>query len=64
MRAAGKEVAFTPVEEVAEFVVAGIRADRFWLLPASERSDAQIRARARSMLDRANPSYLESFILD
>jgi NAD(P)-dependent dehydrogenase (short-subunit alcohol dehydrogenase family) len=64
MRAAGKEVAFTPVEEVAEFVVAGIRADRFWLLPESERSDAQIRARARSMLDRANPSYLESFILD
>ncbi|MEU9153411.1 SDR family NAD(P)-dependent oxidoreductase [Streptomyces sp. NPDC048417] len=64
MRAAGEEVAFTPVEEVAEFVVAGIRAGRFWLLPQSERSDAQIRARARSMLDRANPSYLENFILD
>ncbi|WP_217544046.1 SDR family NAD(P)-dependent oxidoreductase [Streptomyces sp. GbtcB6] len=64
MREAGKEVRFTPVEEVAEFVVAGIRADRFWLLPAGEHSDAQIRARARSMLDRANPSYLESFILD
>ncbi|MEV7318787.1 SDR family NAD(P)-dependent oxidoreductase [Streptomyces sp. NPDC093970] len=64
MRAAGREVAFTPVEEVAESVVAGIRADRFWLLPESERSDAQIRARARSMLDRVNPSYLESFILD
>ncbi|MFG3025754.1 SDR family NAD(P)-dependent oxidoreductase [Streptomyces sp. NPDC048254] len=64
MRAAGKEVAFMPVEEVAEFVVAGIRADRFWLLPESGHSDAQIRARARSMLDRANPSYLESFILD
>ncbi|MFD4508977.1 SDR family NAD(P)-dependent oxidoreductase [Streptomyces sp. NPDC058457] len=64
MREAGKEVAFTPVEEVAESVVAGIRADRFWLLPPSEHSDAQIRARARSMLDRANPSYLESFILD
>ncbi|WP_406461258.1 SDR family NAD(P)-dependent oxidoreductase [Streptomyces sp. NBC_01622] len=64
MRAAGKEVAFTPVEEVAGLVVDGIRADRFWLLPESEHSDAQIRARARSMLDRANPSYLESFILD
>ncbi|MEU5313463.1 SDR family NAD(P)-dependent oxidoreductase [Streptomyces sp. NPDC021562] len=64
MRAAGKEVRFTPVEEVADFVVAGIRADRFWLLPDSEHSDAQIRARARSMLDRANPSYLESFVLD
>ncbi|MEU8590649.1 SDR family NAD(P)-dependent oxidoreductase [Streptomyces sp. NPDC048664] len=64
MKAAGKEVAFTPVEEVADLVVEGIRADRFWLLPRSERSDTQIRARARSMLDRANPSYLENFILD
>ncbi|MFK0155795.1 SDR family NAD(P)-dependent oxidoreductase [Streptomyces sp. NPDC090493] len=64
MRAAGKEVAFTPVEEVAGFVVAGIRADRFWLLPESGHSDARIRARARSMLDRTNPSYLENFILD
>ncbi|WP_019067425.1 SDR family NAD(P)-dependent oxidoreductase [Streptomyces hokutonensis] len=64
MKAAGKDVAFTPVEEVADLVVDGIRADRFWLLPESEHSDAQIRARAASMLDRANPSYLESFILD
>ena len=64
MKEAGKEVAFTPVEEVADLVVDGIRADRFWLLPESEHSDAQIRARAASMLDRANPSYLESFILD
>ncbi|MFI1069703.1 SDR family NAD(P)-dependent oxidoreductase [Streptomyces puniciscabiei] len=64
MREAGEEVRFTPVEEVAALVVAGIREDRFWLLPASEHSDAQIRARARSMLDRANPSYLESFVLD
>ncbi|MET7682973.1 SDR family NAD(P)-dependent oxidoreductase [Streptomyces sp. NPDC005423] len=64
MKEAGREVEFTPVEEVAGLVVDGVRADRFWLLPGSERSDAQIRARAASMLDRANPSYLESFILD
>ena len=64
MKEAGQEVAFTPVEEVAEHVVDGIRADRFWILPESEHSDRQIRARAQSMLDRANPSYLESFILD
>ncbi|MFF5029302.1 SDR family NAD(P)-dependent oxidoreductase [Streptomyces collinus] len=64
MRAAGHEVRFTPVEEVADLVVDGVRADRFWLLPASEHSDAQIRARARSMLERAAPSYLERFILD
>ena len=64
MKEAGHEVAFTPVEEVAEHVVDGIRADRFWMLPESEHSDRQIRARSRSMLDRADPSYLESFILD
>jgi NAD(P)-dependent dehydrogenase (short-subunit alcohol dehydrogenase family) len=64
MREAGHEVAFTPVEEVAEHVVDGIRADRFWMLPPSEHSDRQIRARARSMLDRADPTYLESFVLD
>ncbi|MFP3990407.1 SDR family NAD(P)-dependent oxidoreductase [Streptomyces sp. E11-3] len=64
MREAGQEVRFTPVEEVADFVAEGIRADRFWLLPESEHSDRQIRARSQSMLDRANPAYLESFILD
>lgn len=64
MRDAGHEVTFTPVEEVAALVVDGIRADRFWMLPESERSDRQIRARSQSMLDRADPSYLESFILD
>ncbi|MYW66621.1 SDR family NAD(P)-dependent oxidoreductase [Streptomyces sp. SID8379] len=64
MKAAGKEVEFTPVEEVADLVAEGIAADRFWLLPESEHSDRQIKARSRSMLDRANPAYLESFILD
>ncbi|MFD7015597.1 SDR family NAD(P)-dependent oxidoreductase [Streptomyces sp. NPDC059928] len=64
MKAAGREIEFTPVESVAAEVVDGIRADRFWMLPASEHSDRQIRARSQSMLDRANPSYLESFILD
>ena len=29
---------------------AGIREDRFWILPASDRTDATIRARAESML--------------
>lgn len=64
MKEAGHEIAFTPVEEVAGSVVDGIRADRFWMLPPGEHSDRQIRARARSMLDRSAPSYLERFILD
>ncbi|WP_326808900.1 SDR family NAD(P)-dependent oxidoreductase [Streptomyces sp. NBC_01775] len=64
MREAGQEVRFTPVEDVADVVVTGIEEDRFWMLPPSEHSDAQIRARARSMLERANPDYLETFVLD
>ncbi|MET7944753.1 SDR family NAD(P)-dependent oxidoreductase [Streptomyces sp. NPDC005302] len=64
MKEAGHDVQFTPVEQVADLVAEGIRDDRFWLLPESEHSDRQIRARSQSMLDRADPSYLESFILD
>ncbi|MEV3856585.1 SDR family NAD(P)-dependent oxidoreductase [Streptomyces sp. NPDC050095] len=64
MKEAGQEIEFTPVEQVADLVADGIAADRFWLLPESEHSDRQIRARSQSMLDRANPAYLESFILD
>jgi hypothetical protein len=54
----GIELVYTPVEEVAGAVVDAIRADRFWILPASERSDQQIRARADSMLTRSNPTYI------
>ncbi|MET9893033.1 SDR family NAD(P)-dependent oxidoreductase [Streptomyces sp. NPDC006465] len=64
MEQAGHDVRFTPVEQVADLVAEGIRGDRFWLLPESEHSDGQIRARSQSMLDRVNPSYLENFILD
>lgn len=59
MRAAGIEPDYTPVESVAEETLAGIREDRFWILPASRRTDAKIRARADSMLERSAPTYLE-----
>jgi hypothetical protein len=64
MKEAGQEVVFTPVEDVADEVWRGIGADRFWMMPPSEHSDRQIRARSQSMLDRSEPSYLEHFILD
>jgi NAD(P)-dependent dehydrogenase (short-subunit alcohol dehydrogenase family) len=60
MAAAGMDVEYTPVEEVAERVVAGIRAGAFWILPPSERTDETIRARAESMLRRENPDYLRA----
>jgi NAD(P)-dependent dehydrogenase (short-subunit alcohol dehydrogenase family) len=56
---AGVELEYTPVEEVAERVVDGIRAGRFWILPPSEGTDARIEARTASMLGRENPTYLQ-----
>lgn len=49
---------YTPVDEVAGRVVDAIRDETFWILPPSERTDSQIRARAESMLARANPVYI------
>ena len=50
---------YTPVEEVAARVVDAVRAGTFWILPPSERTDQQIRARADSMLGRTNPTYIK-----
>ncbi|MFG2006405.1 SDR family NAD(P)-dependent oxidoreductase [Spirillospora sp. NPDC048911] len=58
MRAHGLEPEFTPVEEVADRVVEGVRDGRFWILPPSDRTDAMIRARAESMRARSAPTYL------
>jgi NAD(P)-dependent dehydrogenase (short-subunit alcohol dehydrogenase family) len=59
LRAAGIEPDYTPVEAVAEETVVAVREGRFWILPASERTDRTIRARADSMLARSAPTYLE-----
>ena len=58
MKAAGVQIAYTPVEEVAERVVAGVLANDFWIHPQSDRGDAQLLARTDSMLHRTNPTYL------
>ncbi len=58
MAAAGITPEYTEPAEVAGQVVDGVRAGRFWILPKSEPIDAAIRARADSMLARANPTYL------
>jgi NAD(P)-dependent dehydrogenase (short-subunit alcohol dehydrogenase family) len=61
MSDSGIEVQYTPVEEVAGRVVDAVRGGDFWILPPSERSDEQIRARADSMLKRENPTYLHEY---
>ncbi len=59
MRAAGIEPNYTPVEAVAEEAFRGIQEQRFWILPASDRTDQKIRARAESQLTRSDPTYVE-----
>jgi NAD(P)-dependent dehydrogenase (short-subunit alcohol dehydrogenase family) len=58
LAAAGLPFEETPLDEVAELAVRGIREKRFWLIPESEHADASIRARAASMLARGNPDYV------
>jgi NAD(P)-dependent dehydrogenase (short-subunit alcohol dehydrogenase family) len=60
MKAAGVEIAYTPVEEVADRLVAGVLADQFWIHPQSDRGDAQLLARTESMLKRTQPTYLRA----
>ncbi len=58
MLAAGVEVNYTEPAEVADQVVRGVQAGEFWISAPSASIDAQIRARADSMLNRTNPTYL------
>lgn len=54
---AGLPFETTPLEQVAEMVVDGIKNQTFWLLPQSEKADRNITARSQSMLARSNPDY-------
>ena len=60
MEAAGVPIAYTEPAEVADAVVDGIRADRFWIHPDNPRSDELLRMRTASILDRTNPDYLRA----
>ena len=52
---AGMEFRVTEPEEVAECALDGLRSDRFWMLPASTSTDAAVRARLQSILERRDP---------
>src|SRR3954447_26613024 len=60
MKAAGVQIAYTEPAEVAEAVLAGIRADEFWIHPDNPRSDEVLRMRTASILERTNPDYLRA----
>ncbi|ORV10768.1 alcohol dehydrogenase [Mycobacterium celatum] len=56
--AAGSRVEFTPLETVADHVVEGIRADRFWMMGPPTAAEDVVSRKAASILARSNPDYL------
>jgi NAD(P)-dependent dehydrogenase (short-subunit alcohol dehydrogenase family) len=58
MADAGVELTYTPVEEVADQVATAVVDGTFWILPPSASTDARISARATSMIERSNPTYM------
>lgn len=58
MEAAGLELTFAPIEEVADLCVEGIRNDTFWITVPNDDQSAKIRARAESQIARSAPEYL------
>lgn len=58
MADAGVELTYTPVEEVADQVATAVVDGTFWILPPSPSADSKISARATSMIERSNPTYL------
>jgi len=54
MGSKGHEIAVMPLDEVASWVVDGVLADRFWLLPDGLMDD-EVRARAEAIIARAEP---------
>jgi len=56
MEDAGTPVEFTPLSEVADTVVEGLYADRFWMVEEGRFEDT-VRARTDIILNRAHPDY-------
>jgi NAD(P)-dependent dehydrogenase (short-subunit alcohol dehydrogenase family) len=58
MADAGVALSYTPVAEVADRVAEAVVAGTFWILPPSAGTDAKVSARAASLIERTNPTYL------
>ncbi len=57
-KAAGMEVKFAPLEQVADLCFEGIKSDVFWINVSNPESEAKIRARATSQIEQTTPDYL------
>jgi NAD(P)-dependent dehydrogenase (short-subunit alcohol dehydrogenase family) len=55
MESAGREFHVTEPEDVAEYTLAALRRDQFWILPPSAEQDAKVRERLESILARRDP---------
>lgn len=55
---AGVTVKFTPLEEVANQVLDGLRHNTFWMMGPPAASDRIALAKARSLVERSEPDYL------
>jgi NAD(P)-dependent dehydrogenase (short-subunit alcohol dehydrogenase family) len=54
MRQRGTELRFQPLDEVARWVVDGVQAGQFWILPPGLYDD-EVRQRAEAIIDRRRP---------
>lgn len=57
-KAAGMDVTFAPLEEVADICLEGIRNDTFWIGVHNPMQVDKIRARAESQIAQTPPDYL------
>lgn len=57
-KAAGMDVQFAPLEEVADICFEGIRDDTFWITAPSPLQAEKIQARATSQIEMTPPEYL------
>jgi len=57
--AAGRSFAVTEPEEVAEYTLAGLREDRFWILPESPEADGRVRKRLDGIVQRRTPTLAD-----
>ena len=57
-KAAGQEVVFAPLEEVADICFEGIKNDTFWITVPNPMTAEKIQARATSQIEQTAPDYL------
>ena len=58
MKAAGLEVQFAPLSDVAELCLQGILTDTFWITVPTDQQRQKIQARATSQIEMTPPEYL------